>query len=154
MSVDSDLSQAEPVKPLRMVITQGHDSHFTMTYGPAAADGKFGNPDEVKRSQQLAFGELLEMVAKIASHNEVRGPVFDENPHFMIKHGRVPYGYAAVILPKDQAERLSSDLSDILCWAAGFKAALGDDLSRAPLGVEGVRDLNIKLKSAIQKVEA
>lgn len=52
----------------------------------------------------------------------------------------------------EEAERLSFGMSDLLCWASGFNAALGnDDLDRRPMGIEAVRAMNISLKQAIDR---
>lgn len=57
-------------------------------------------------------------------------------------------------MTKTQAESLTFSISDFLCWAAGFNAALGaDDHDRRPMGVGHIRELNIALKSAIDRAE-
>lgn len=52
---------------------------------------------------------------------------------------------------ESQAKQLSSAMSDLLCWARGFKAALNlsEEQDRVPMGIEEIRELNIKLKKAI-----
>lgn len=54
-----------------------------------------------------------------------------------------------------EADALSSDLSDLLCWCAGFNAALSpsEDHDRRPYGVDAVRKLSIKIKSAMDYAE-
>ena len=51
-------------------------------------------------------------------------------------------------LSSKEAEELSLNLSDLLCWLSGFQAArAGTELEyETPMGVEAVRELNIKLK--------
>lgn len=53
----------------------------------------------------------------------------------------------------NEADALSSELSDLLCWCAGFNAALSpsEDHDRRPYGVDAARKLNLKIKSAIHK---
>lgn len=57
-----------------------------------------------------------------------------------------------VQMTERDAERFSYALSDILCWARGFQAARrGTDLDQdMPIGVDEVRNLNIRLKEALQ----
>lgn len=60
----------------------------------------------------------------------------------------------SVEMGMSQAEDLSLRISDLLCWCAGFNAALGaDDHDRRPMGVEAIRELNIALKRAMRKAE-
>lgn len=54
----------------------------------------------------------------------------------------------------DNAESVSNDLSDLLCWWEGFKIGLkvGNDSSHfmvAENGVEAARSLNIKIKDQL-----
>lgn len=60
----------------------------------------------------------------------------------------------SVEMGMSQAEDLSLRISDLLCWCAGFNAALGaDDHDRRPMGVDAIRELNISLKRAMRKTE-
>jgi hypothetical protein len=103
----------------------------------------------------LGFDELLAKVVFLTQPQLGKTSIYDLPIAQQIKWGRVPPGHAAVILPKDQAEELSHGLSDFLCWARGYRAGLSDErLEHGPLGVEEVRNLNIKLKSAIEKVKS
>ncbi len=54
-----------------------------------------------------------------------------------------------ITLTLAEAERLSANLADILCWAAGFRAARQEDTSTHPMGIEGVRDIRDVLSRAI-----
>ena len=58
-------------------------------------------------------------------------------------------------LTQDEAEAFSFALSDVLCWCAGFASAREgmDFTDKGPLGTERLRDLNIKLKSALDEAE-
>lgn len=59
----------------------------------------------------------------------------------------------ALRMTKKQAEWASAGLSDLLCWARGFNAALSpDDHERAPMGVSEIRELNIALKKALEEI--
>jgi hypothetical protein len=58
-----------------------------------------------------------------------------------------------IMLDKEEAEVLSFGLSDIACWMRGFTAACPDDISRHPMGIEAVRTLSTKIKSALDKME-
>lgn len=53
-------------------------------------------------------------------------------------------------LTKEDAEKYSSSLSDILCIVRGMELA-NPDLRGQIWGIEDARNLNIKLKSAINK---
>jgi len=53
-------------------------------------------------------------------------------------------------MTKSQAEYVSAGISDILCWTNGFMAAKGDDFRYDPMGTDQIRELNIKLKKAIE----
>lgn len=48
-----------------------------------------------------------------------------------------------------QAERFSSGMADLLCWARGFMAARPDDSDSHPMGVNRTRDLRLALIDAI-----
>lgn len=61
--------------------------------------------------------------------------------------------FVTLRLPKFEAERLSSALSDVLCWAAGFSAANYDRGVDGPMGIEQLRTLNIKLKAALEPAD-
>lgn len=54
-----------------------------------------------------------------------------------------------ISLSVDEACRVSESMADLLCWVRGFRAARPDDFDAHPLGVEGFRDLRIKLRRAI-----
>ena len=153
----SDLKHVEQSGGFRMMMTQEFDGHFTVIHGEREVDHRLGafKTGSCKRTTRLTFGEMLEQVAKLASRGEVKGRTYEESPDFLIRHGEVPFGYAAVIMPKQAADDLSFAISDFLCWADGFCAALHpDETSRRPLGVEAIRDLNLKLKAAISKVKS
>lgn len=55
-------------------------------------------------------------------------------------------------MPKHRAARIAHELSDLLCWWQGFKAAVklvnpdGVYTDMAQNGIEAARDLNILLK--------
>ncbi|MGP4849582.1 hypothetical protein ACTXGQ_36135, partial [Marinobacter sp. 1Y8] len=48
-----------------------------------------------------------------------------------------------------QADRFSSGMADLLCWARGFMAARPDDSDSHPMGVNQTRDLRLALIDAI-----
>jgi hypothetical protein len=60
-----------------------------------------------------------------------------------------------VRMSMEEAETLSAAMSDLLCWCAGFNAALSpsEDHHRRPYGVNAARELNIKIKSAMDQAE-
>lgn len=58
-----------------------------------------------------------------------------------------------ITMSKDTAERLQHGLSDLLCWCRGYAAASGENSYNGPIGVEETRDMNIKLKEAINLTE-
>ncbi|MDQ0510934.1 hypothetical protein [Ancylobacter amanitiformis] len=57
----------------------------------------------------------------------------------------------AVEYPIEGARRLNLDLADILCWAAGFRAARPDDPSNHPMGIHAVREFRDVLSRAIEQ---
>ncbi|MFC5509318.1 hypothetical protein [Bosea massiliensis] len=145
-TIDPDF--AEVSTGLQVRISQTVDGAFSLVWVKEK-----GGPKHFAHG--LTYGEMLENVIKLMSVQPLPGPVYESRPEQMIKWGQVPPGYAAVILPKQVAEELSLALSDFLCWAAGYNAALTpDEFARRPMGVEDIRSLNIKLKSAIQKVKS
>lgn len=58
-----------------------------------------------------------------------------------------------ITMPKEAAERIQHGLSDLLCWCRGYAAASGESSYNGPIGVEEARDMNIKLKDAINLTE-
>ena len=54
-------------------------------------------------------------------------------------------------LTREEAERISYGLADLLCWHRGFSAArAGTDLDEhEPMGVACARDINLKIKDAL-----
>lgn len=58
-----------------------------------------------------------------------------------------------ITMSKEAAERIQYGLSDLLCWCRGYAAAAGEHSYNGPLGVEETRDMNIKLKEAIELTE-
>jgi hypothetical protein len=56
---------------------------------------------------------------------------------------------------REDFELFSDKLSDILCWAQGFKAGAGTENSHLwPLGVEELQSLNIRIKSLLARGES
>lgn len=49
----------------------------------------------------------------------------------------------------DRAAILSEGMSDLLCWCAGFSAAISDEPARHPYGVEAVRIVREELRAAV-----
>jgi hypothetical protein len=58
---------------------------------------------------------------------------------------------ATLTLSLNEAETLSNGLSDILCWCRGFIAGRGQVTDNDPMGIESVREMNIRLKAAIRR---
>jgi hypothetical protein len=55
-----------------------------------------------------------------------------------------------ITLSREEAERISNNLSDLALWCHGFNAALGrDDQDRSPWGTRAVTDINLKIKVAL-----
>ena len=53
-----------------------------------------------------------------------------------------------------QANAVQGALSDVLCWIRGWRAgASKSQLSNDPIGTETLRELNIKMKREIERVE-
>lgn len=58
-----------------------------------------------------------------------------------------------ITLTRGEAEIISYGLSDLLCWCSGFAAAHRDDTDDLPMGREAARNLNLKLKSALDAAD-
>jgi hypothetical protein len=56
-----------------------------------------------------------------------------------------------ITMSKNEAERITHGMSDLLCWTRGFKAAQGPDALNGPMGHEETIDMNCKLKEAIAR---
>jgi hypothetical protein len=61
-----------------------------------------------------------------------------------------------ITMSEEEANSLSLQLADLLCWVRGFCSArkgteLDDDM---PMGVEGARRINLKIKIAIEAKNA
>lgn len=64
-----------------------------------------------------------------------------------------PATHITLTLRKEQAEAISYGLSDLLCWCRGYAAAKGDDTQHLPMGVDDAREINIKIKAALDNAE-
>jgi hypothetical protein len=118
---------------LPIVITPDDDRHYDIRQGDALAVG-------------LAFDEMLGTIATL-THPEITKGLYG-----MPKPPRpAPDGETRIVvsLSVEEAQRVSESMADLLCWARGFRAARPDDSDAHPLGVEGLRDLRIKLRRAI-----
>lgn len=49
----------------------------------------------------------------------------------------------------EAAEEIGEELSDLLCWARGFIAGRPEETDHHPMGVKGVREMRICLRSAV-----
>lgn len=56
-----------------------------------------------------------------------------------------------VEMPLSGAKALSEAISDLLCWSRGFIAAIPDDVSRHPMGIEEIREFRIRLNNEIKE---
>ncbi|ARO24792.1 hypothetical protein TAL182_CH03047 [Rhizobium sp. TAL182] len=71
-----------------------------------------------------------------------------------VDYGEPDEPVVTIRMTKAQAEWAQSGLSDIACWARGFNAALKEGESdRSPMGLSEIRELNIALKKALDKVD-
>lgn len=59
----------------------------------------------------------------------------------------------AVYFTPDELEQFSDSLSDVLCWMRGYMAATAKRAADAhkPFGLEDMKSLNIRFKSALNK---
>jgi len=64
----------------------------------------------------------------------------------------LPVPKVRMVLHLEEARRMSLGMADILCWAAGFRAAR-PDADDHPMGVFQVRDLRDALERAIRLAE-
>ena len=118
---------------LPIIITPDDDRHYDIRQGDAHAIG-------------LAFDEMLGTVATL-THPEITKGLYG-----MPKPPRpAPDSETRIVisLSVDEAQRVSEAMADLLCWVRGFRAARPDDFDAHPLGVDGFRDLRIKLRRAI-----
>lgn len=63
-----------------------------------------------------------------------------------------PAPTVTITLSRKEAEGISYDIADLLCWHRGFSAArsgteLNDD---APMGVDAARKISLKIKDALK----
>lgn len=60
-------------------------------------------------------------------------------------------------MSKEEAERISFGLSDLLCWHAGYASGVSSDPLRSsdddPMGRSEAREINIKIKQALNRAE-
>lgn len=49
----------------------------------------------------------------------------------------------------EAADEIGEELSDLLCWVRGFIAGRPDEADHHPMGVKGVREMRICLRSAV-----
>lgn len=59
-----------------------------------------------------------------------------------------------ISIPLDEAQDLSFGISDLLCWCRGFAAGAGPDADSLPMGCSAAREMNIKLKKAINEAKS
>lgn len=62
-----------------------------------------------------------------------------------------------VTIEIDQADNVSSDLADLLCWWQGFKLGLRfdgtDEKLVADNGIEAAREINLKIRDQLRKLQ-
>lgn len=59
-------------------------------------------------------------------------------------------GMITITMSREEALDLRAGLADLLCWCAGFTAALGDDeQDHAPYGVSQTRTVSLKIIDAL-----
>jgi hypothetical protein len=58
-----------------------------------------------------------------------------------------------ITLPLSKARQIDYEMSDLLCWTAGFAAARPDDATHDPMGTNGTRRMRELLNDAIIKTE-
>ncbi|ACL61089.1 hypothetical protein [Methylobacterium nodulans] len=149
------------MRALPITITADSDRHFYLAVGSG---------ESVQRAHGLCWDELIGLVGAL-THPEVRSVPYgiskvravappDPEPNTAQPcvprreepaAPPAPEPMATIRIPLDQAEGLSSGMADLLCWAAGFRAALGDDLDRLPMGIEQTRETRRYLMDAIAK---
>lgn len=118
---------------LPIIITPDDDRHYGISQGDARVIG-------------LSFDEMLGTVATL-THPEITKGLYG-----MPKPPRpAPAAGPRIVisLSVDEAHRVSEAMADLLCWVRGFRAARPDDFDAHPIGVEGFRDLRVKLQRAI-----
>ncbi|MFE3839197.1 hypothetical protein [Pseudogemmobacter sonorensis] len=63
-------------------------------------------------------------------------------------------GTITITLTAAEADELSFATSDILCWCSGFNSAReGTGMDGGPMGLNPLRNFNIKLKGALDAAE-
>lgn len=55
-----------------------------------------------------------------------------------------------ITIRRSDAERIQGGLADAACWMNGYMSALQNgDCNHWPMGLEAIRDINLKLKDAL-----
>lgn len=136
------------MRALPILITADGAVHFNL---------RVGTLDAAQDAAGLAFDEMLGLVAAL-THPEIRTVPYGlskvraagaEEPPCVPRPAKTAETTVTVRIPLAQARRLSEGLSDLLCWAAGFTAACGDDVHRTPYGVEQTREARRLIRTAI-----
>jgi hypothetical protein len=64
----------------------------------------------------------------------------------------LPPKVVTIELTMAEAERFRDGMADVICWSRGFNAGLGPDRrDEGPMSINDLSDLNLKIKSAIEK---
>lgn len=64
----------------------------------------------------------------------------------------LPPKVVTIELTMAEAERFRDGMADVICWSRGFHAGLGPDRrDEGPMSINDLSDLNLKIKSAIEK---
>ena len=113
------------------------DLHFSALQQNAWADGWKSGLDEAHRLQ-------VDFEAKRDRDNPEFGAAMGD-----LDVREVGEAFLTLRMTASYGEDLSHGLSDLLCWARGFNAALGpDQIDRAPFGIEWVRRIRETLTQA------
>ncbi|ACL58496.1 hypothetical protein [Methylobacterium nodulans] len=126
------------MRALPITITADDSRHFNLA---------IGNGENTQHATGLAWDELLGMVG-VLTHPEIRSAPYGISKVRAVAAEEAPCvprreepalttePLAVIRMTIVQAERLTAAMSELLAWCEGFRAALGDDPTRQPPGIE------------------
>lgn len=136
--------QARPVLD-PVTIAEDESGHFVVSQAGRSAESLIWD-EAIAQVIQLSHPEVRAARYRMASPEEVEADRIKRAVRFPLADRE------ALALSFAEAEELSARLSDFLCWSTGYAAALPHNPERHPYGVETIRRLNLKLKSAMEEL--
>lgn len=130
-------------------------SRFLLALHAACVEAGVSVPSEDVEDEESVYGHLVDgiraMRRDIVLHEDIAAEIKAESPG---------PGYTAVHVPTDRLEEFSNACSDLGCWMRGYVAGLPRDEfgnvtdERQPMGRYVITEINIALKSALERADA